>query len=106
MAVELDVMNHDGSLAPGMYPTVQWPVRRPRPALFVPRTSVVSTTERTFAIRDRNGQAEWVDVKKGAADGDLVEVIGNLKAGDRVVRRATDEIRDGAPLRPGSSPAR
>jgi RND family efflux transporter MFP subunit len=106
MAVELDVTNRDGSLAPGMYPAVQWPVRRPRPALFVPRTSVVSTTERTFAIRDRNGQAEWVDVKKGAADGDLVEVIGNLKPGDRVVRRATDEIRDGAPLRPGSSPAR
>ena len=38
-------------------------------------------------IRDRGGRAEWVDVKKGVADGDLVEVIGNLKAGDRVVRR-------------------
>ena len=28
MAVELDVMNRDGALAPGMYPTVKWPVRR------------------------------------------------------------------------------
>ena len=98
MAVELDVINRDGSLAPGMYPTVKWPVRRSRPALFVPRTSVVTTTERTFAIRDRGGQAEWVDVKKGVTDGDLVEVIGNLKPGDRVVRRATDEIREGTPI--------
>jgi RND family efflux transporter MFP subunit len=98
MAVELDVINHDGSLAPGMFPTVKWPVRRSRPALFVPKTSVVTTTERTFVIRDQAGQAAWVDVKKGVTDGDLVEVIGNLKPGDRVVRRATDEIREGTPL--------
>ena len=98
MPVELDVFNRDGSLAPGMYPTVNWPVRHSRPALFVPRTSVVTTTERTFVIRNSDGRAEWVDVKKGAAEGDLIEVIGNLRPGDMVVRRATDEIRDGAPL--------
>ncbi|HWZ30699.1 MAG TPA: efflux RND transporter periplasmic adaptor subunit [Bryobacteraceae bacterium] len=96
MAMELDVMNRDGSLAPGMYPTVKWPVRRSRPALFVPKTSVVTTTERTFVIRDKGGQAEWVDVKKGVGEGDLVEVIGKLKPGEKVLRRATDEIRDGA----------
>jgi membrane fusion protein (multidrug efflux system) len=98
MSVELDVANRDGSLAPGMYSTVKWPVRRAKPALFVPKTGVVTTTERTFVIRDQGGQAEWVDVKKGAADGDLLEVSGALKAGDKVVRRASDEIRDGAKL--------
>jgi len=98
MAVELDVMNRDGSLAPGMYSTVKWPVRKSRPGLFVPKTSVVTTTERIFVIRNKDGRAEWVDVRKGAADGDLVEVLGDLKAGDLIVRRATDEVRDGAPL--------
>jgi len=98
MSVELDVANADGSLSPGMYPTVNWPVRRARPALLVPVSSVVSTTERTFVIRNRAGHAEWVDVKKGPVDGALVEVMGLLKAGDKVVVRATDEIRDGAPL--------
>jgi membrane fusion protein (multidrug efflux system) len=39
-----------------------------------------------------------VDVKKGAADGDLIEVIGDLKPGDRVVRLATDEMREGTAL--------
>jgi membrane fusion protein (multidrug efflux system) len=96
--VELDVVNRDGSLAPGMFPSVKWPVRRARPALLVPRTSIVTTTERTFVIRNRNGRAEWLDVKKGAAEGDLVEVIGALQPGDLVLRRATDEIRDGASL--------
>jgi membrane fusion protein, multidrug efflux system len=98
MAVELDVPNRDGSLSPGMYPTVTWPVRRSSPAMYVPGTSVVTTTERTFVVRNGNGRAEWVDVRKGATDGDLVEVSGNLKAGDMVVRRATDELREGAPI--------
>jgi RND family efflux transporter MFP subunit len=98
MPVELDVLNGDGSLSPGMYPSVKWPIRRTRPSLLVPKTSVVTTAERTFVIRGRDGKAEWVDVKKGAADGDNIEVMGNLQAGNMVVRRATDEIRDGAAL--------
>ena len=99
MAVELDVENRDGSLAPGMYPSVKWPIRRSRPALFVPKTSVVTTTERIFVVRNQSGRAEWVDVRKGAAEGDLIEVLGDLKAGDMIVRRANDEIREGTPLR-------
>ncbi len=95
-------MNPDGSLAPGMYPSVKWPVRRTRPSLLVPRASVVTTTERTFVIRDRVGLAQWVDVKKGVTDGDLVEVIGDLKPGDLVVGRATDEIREGTHLQGGA----
>jgi RND family efflux transporter MFP subunit len=98
MAVELDVFNDDGSLAPGMFPSVKWPIRRSRPALLVPASSVVTTTERTFVIRERAGHAEWVDVTKGAAEGDLIEVMGSMVAGDKIVRRATDEIRDGARL--------
>ena len=98
MAVELDVMNRDGTLAPGMYPSVKWPVRTQGSELWVPRTSVVTTTERTFVIRDRDGRAEWVDVKKGVTEGDLVDVIGDLKPGDMVVRHANDEIREGSPL--------
>jgi len=98
MAVELDVMNRDGTLAPGMYPNVRWPVRSQATELWVPQTSIVNTTQRTFVVRDREGRAEWVDVKKGISEGDLVDVIGNLKPGDLVVRRATDEMREGTPI--------
>ncbi|HEY6393265.1 MAG TPA: efflux RND transporter periplasmic adaptor subunit, partial [Bryobacteraceae bacterium] len=95
MAVELDVQNGRGLLSPGMYPEVSWPVRG-LAALLVPATSVVTTTERTFVIRIREGRAEWVNVKRGAGEGDLVEVQGALHAGDVVVRRGTDEIREGS----------
>jgi RND family efflux transporter MFP subunit len=99
MAVELDVSNSDGSLSPGMYSSVKWPVKRDKASLLVPKTSVVTTTERTFVIRAQNGKAEWVNVTKGMAEGDLLEVSGNLQPGQMVVRRATDEIREGTPFR-------
>ena len=98
MAVELDVANRDQALAPGMYPTVTWPVQNSQPALYVPKTSVVTTTERTFVVREKNGKAEWVDVRKGPAEGDLIQVTGGLHPGDRIVKRATDEMREGMTL--------
>lgn len=95
MAVELDVANPRGLLAPGMYPTVEWPVRGVGPALLVPPASVVTTTERTFVIRVRNGAAEWVTVTKGPPVGSLLEVRGALEGGDWIVERGTDELREG-----------
>jgi membrane fusion protein, multidrug efflux system len=99
MPVELDVLNKDLVLSPGMYPTVNWPIRSSQQALFVPKTSIVTTTERTFVVREKSGKAEWVDVRKGPADGDLIQVIGPLQPGDHVVKRATDELREGTILR-------
>ena len=96
MAAELDVKNPDLRLSAGMYPEVQWPVRRPQPSLLVPPTSIVTTTERTFVIRVSNGVAQWVNVGRGARVGDLIEVFGALKDGDTIVRRGTDEIREGS----------
>jgi len=98
LTVELDVANTDAALAPGMFPIVSWPVHRPGPSLLVPATSVVVTTERTFVIRNQAGKAEWVNVKKGVAQGDLIEVTGALKPGDIVIKRPSDEIRDGSAL--------
>ena len=37
--------------------------------------------------------------KKGFQVGDMMEVYGNLKTGNRVVVQATDEIRDGSELK-------
>jgi RND family efflux transporter MFP subunit len=98
MPVELDVINRDGTLSPGMYPTVKWPVRTGRRVLMVPKTSVVTTTERTFVVRDKQGRAEWVDVRKGDTEGDMIEIRGPVAAGDRVLRRGTDEVREGDKL--------
>jgi membrane fusion protein, multidrug efflux system len=103
MAVELDVANRDSRLAPGTFCQVRWPVRRPGPSLFVPSTSVGSTTGRTFVIRVRGGKTEWVDVRTGLTSGALVEVFGELQSGDEVAVRGTDELRPGTDVRPRES---
>jgi hypothetical protein len=46
----------------------------------------------------RNGVAEWVDVRRGELNGDVIEVFGNLREGDIVVRRGNDEIRPGTKI--------
>ncbi len=103
LPVELDVENPDNRLAPGMYPEVTWPVRRTSPSLLVPPASIVMTTERSFVIRVSDGRAVYVDVGRGSVVGDLVEVFGALKPGDEILRRATDEIREGVTLNPRRS---
>jgi len=96
MPVELEVANPRGRLAAGMYPAVKWPVRNAQPVLLVPATSVAANSERVFVVRVKDGAAEWVDVKRGQAQGELVEVTGALAAGDVVLRRGSEEVRPGS----------
>lgn len=96
MPVEVDVANPALRLSPGMYAEVAWPQARGGNSLLVPAKALKATTERVFVIRVVDGIAEWVDVRRGgAAEGDLIEVFGNLRAGDRIFERATDEVRPG-----------
>lgn len=95
MVVELDVSNPKQRLAPGMFAEVQWPISRSQASLFVPTTAIVRTSERQFVVRVRNGIAEWVDVRRGQVNGDLIEVFGDLREGDLVVRRGNDEVQPG-----------
>lgn len=99
MAVELDVNNASGAIAPGMYAEVTWPVRKAKGSILVPPSAVVTTTEKVFVIRNNGGTAEYVPVSKGALAGELVEVFGALQDGDIVVKRASDEIRAGQAIK-------
>lgn len=95
MAVELDVDNASRRLAPGMFAEIAWPVRRSAPSLFVPASAVVQSTEGTFVVRVEDGVLRRVAVSRAASMGDRVEVMGDLRPGDLVVRRANEELRDG-----------
>ncbi len=103
MPVELNVTNSQERLSPGMYPEVSWPVRNKKPALLVPPSSIVTTTERIFVIRIRDGKAEWVNVTRGSPVDDLVQVYGPLNPDDQIVKRGSDEIREGTALKAGAA---
>ena len=106
MPVELDVDNSNRRLAPGMFPEVQWEIHRAHPTAFVPLHAVVTTTEQTFVIRITQNKAEWVQVTRGEAVGEMVEVFGDLRENDPVVLRATDELRAGTLVNPQSAKRR
>jgi RND family efflux transporter MFP subunit len=95
MPVELDVLNPDGKLAPGSFTTVVWPLQRSYPTLFVPLSAVTSDQQHTFVIRVKDGTAEWVTVQTGQTVNGEIEVFGDLKAADQVVKIATDAIHSG-----------
>jgi RND family efflux transporter MFP subunit len=96
MPIELDVLNRDGKLAPGLFAEVTWPVRRSEPSLFVPASAVVQATDKTFVDRVKDGAIEQVSVQRGAAIKDSVEVFGPLNAGDLVLKRGSEELKNGA----------
>src|SRR6266446_1341779 len=95
MPVELDVENRNNKLAPGMFAEVFWPIRRDAPSLFVPSSAIVQTTETTYVNRVRGGAIEQVAVQRGTALKDRVEVFGPLQAGDLVLTRGSEELKDG-----------
>jgi hypothetical protein len=89
-------LHRQEGLASGMFPEVLWPVRRSEPTLFVPASTVARSTEATFVIRIRDGKAEWVNVQTGELDGTLLEVFGDVHAGEEVALRGTDDVRPGS----------
>ena len=96
MAVELDFDNTAGKeLVPGAYAEVLWPVHREAPSLFVPPSAIATTTERTFVDRVKDGKIEQVTVGRGATMGDVVEVFGELAAGDQVLKRGSEVMAPG-----------
>jgi RND family efflux transporter MFP subunit len=97
--VEMDVYNKGGKLLPHMYADVNVPLPSHDSTLIVPKTAVVTSTEKVFVVKVNNHHAQWVLVQKGFQSGDKMEVYGDLKAGDKVVINATDEIRDGQQVR-------
>jgi len=99
MPVELDVKNPGGRLAPGSFTNVSWPLERGYNTLIVPVTAVTSDQQHTFAIRVRNGKAEWITVQTGQTVNGNIEVFGDLSAGDEVVKTATDAIHSGDSVR-------
>ena len=104
MPVELDVHSTGGRLSPGSFSSVQWPVNRTVPTLSVPISAVTNDQQRAFVERVRNGKAEWVDVVTGLTMNGNIEVFGDVKPGDEVIRNATDAIRPGQQVKTGSSP--
>lgn len=93
--VELDVPNKDGVLNPGMYADVLLTAKGNVNALIVPKSAVVTSTERKYVIVVRNDKTVKVDVSTGIESNNNIEISGDLKTDDKVIANANDEIEEG-----------
>jgi membrane fusion protein (multidrug efflux system) len=94
-AIEIDVQNENGQLKPGMYAEVKIPMLSGAKSLLVPNTAIIRSTEHEYVIKDSDGKARLVNIKEGLINNDSTEVFGNLKANDKVLVHASDEIKQG-----------
>jgi membrane fusion protein (multidrug efflux system) len=97
--VEIDVLNKDKKLLPGMYAEVVVPLPANDSTFIVPKTAVVTSTEKIFVVKVVEEKAVWVDVKKGRESNGRVEVYGDLRSGDRLVQSASEEVRNGSVIK-------
>ncbi|MEZ5504184.1 MAG: efflux RND transporter periplasmic adaptor subunit [Halioglobus sp.] len=68
-------------------------------ALLVPRNAVLSDAEGEYLFTAKDGVASRTAVVIGIEEGDLVEVSGDLRAGDLIISYGSYELADGMPVR-------
>ncbi len=90
---EIDVVNSDKLLMPGMYAEVSLPLKGHPNACIVPQSAIVISTEKKYVIKVQNHKAVLVDVTTGNEDKGMIEIFGDIKTGDSVIEKANDEIK-------------
>lgn len=98
--VEIDYQNKGGKLKPGMFASARLPVSATTEgSLYVPKTAIISTLDRTFVLKVVDGKAIRVTVQKGDESAGQTQVFGDLKPGDLILKTASDDLADRAAVK-------
>jgi RND family efflux transporter MFP subunit len=97
--IEMDVANNNKQLLPGMVAEISIPLPAQDSSFIVPETAIINAAEGVFIIKVNNGKTDWIRVKKGRTQQEKTEVFGSLVAGDSIITKANEEIRNGAPIK-------
>jgi RND family efflux transporter MFP subunit len=101
LLTEVRTPNPDGILLPGMYATVNFRVRRQNPPLLIPSAAFRNTAGGPVAAVVGEGAViHFVPVKFGRDYGAQIEVMEGLRPGQKIATNLTDQVREGAHVRP------
>lgn len=96
---ELRVAADDPAWVIGSPVRVALPNSDPRKLVAIPRDALVLRGSETFVLRvTPDNVVEKVSVATGIGLGDLVEVIGKVQGGDRVITRGAERLQPGQPV--------
>ena len=93
---EMDVLNKDKKLLPGMIAEVNIPLTGQTGTFVLPTSAVLNATSGIFILKVSSNKVNWIPVKTGRSDDSSTEVFGNLNVNDVIVKSASEEIRDGS----------
>jgi RND family efflux transporter MFP subunit len=93
--IEIDVLNPNNIFKPGMYAEVVLPTSGNANAFVVPKSAVVTTTERKYVIAINDTIANYIDISEGNQSNDSTEIFGNLQTGQRIIVNASYQVKDG-----------
>jgi membrane fusion protein (multidrug efflux system) len=97
--IEMDVVNNEKKLFPGMIAEVEIPLSSGTPSFVVPKTALVNSMERVFVVKVSDNKAVWIDVQKGRQTDSTIEIFSDsLKLSDQLVKKASEEVRNGSVL--------
>jgi multidrug efflux system membrane fusion protein len=92
----------DPELRSGLFGRARFPAGE-RQALVIPRAAVVERGQLTSVyVVDTQGVAQLRLVTRGARQGDRVEILSGLRAGERIVVEGVERVTDGARVVAGS----
>lgn len=97
--IEMDVMNDDKKLLPGMVAEVMVSLSSKDSSFVVPKSAMVNSNEGIYVIKVVNNKAERVEVKKGRDIKDKVEIFGALEENTVLLTKANEEIKPGSEVK-------
>jgi membrane fusion protein (multidrug efflux system) len=95
--VEMDVVNENKKLLPGMIAEVIVDFSSKDSTYVVPKSAVLNSASGVFVIKVEDGKNKWVSVQLGREAKGVLEIFGNLSPKDMLVKAASEEVRDGSP---------
>lgn len=88
----------DGAVYPGLFVHINIILGDRPDALLVPRQALVASLAGNFLYRIDDGVVHRVKVVLGEREGDMVEIVRGLVAGDRVVAVGQFKLEEGMPV--------
>jgi membrane fusion protein (multidrug efflux system) len=91
-------LKNDGNLIPGAFVSIQYNLGMEKQAFMVPTESIVPVLKGQNIFVVREGKALEIPVEMGIRTEDKVQVIGDLKSGDKVLISGILSVKNGMPI--------
>jgi multidrug efflux pump subunit AcrA (membrane-fusion protein) len=100
LLTEIQIDNKNGHLLPGMYAVATFAGSQGQGPLMISGDAVAVRKDQSMVALIKNNKVRLVPVTLGRDFGPQIEILGGLKEGDLVASTFTDDVREGAKIRP------